>query len=201
MLTAPDQSGQGQVRFVPDPELPELTSFFHERRESANRRVSEMPWYLGRRGHRVCSYRDDDDDFTTFTRKAYFAGIPDEALRHSVVFFDPDNGMEPQGRATERHLLYSELEQVYLRMDEVSVAVVFQYFRRVPDFWDGFGAALRDRLRADVLFVVEPAVGFYVVAKDASRIQTLEAALDGVATRHTPHGRGRRRVGRALQSQ
>jgi len=30
MLSAPGQSGQGRVRFVPDPELPELTNFFHQ---------------------------------------------------------------------------------------------------------------------------------------------------------------------------
>jgi hypothetical protein len=51
-----------------------------------------------------------------------------------VVFFDPDNGTEP-GRRTERHLRFGELDNILTRMDETSVAVVFQYWRRVRDFW------------------------------------------------------------------
>ncbi|MDP9253262.1 MAG: hypothetical protein M3O80_09680, partial [Chloroflexota bacterium] len=133
MLTRPDSSGQGRVPFVPDPELPELTAFFGERLDSedaARRRVTEMRTYFEGRPFRFISYRDDRDDFDSITRSEYFAYVPDEALQHAVVFFDPDNGMEPR-RATERHLRFQELESILTRMDETSVAVVFQYWRRV----------------------------------------------------------------------
>jgi hypothetical protein len=196
MLTTPDGSGQGKVSFVPDPELPELTEFFHERRSHETRKVSQMPMYLCRRGHRVFSYRDDREDFTVTSRTAYFDEIPEIALRRSVVFFDPDNGLEPPGRATERHLLFEELLRVFRRMDEASVAVVFQYRRRVGGFWEEMGSQIGDTLNVGLAYVAEPAVGFYVIPKDPSRLTQVEAALARVATRHTPHGRGRRRVGR-----
>jgi len=158
MLTRPDLTGQGRVPFVPDPELPELTRFFQERLEADRRRVSEMPAYLSRHGHRVFSYRDDREDFSFWTRAKYFAEIPDNALRHSVVFFDPDVGLEP-GHPTEKHLLFAELEEVFQRMDESSTAVIFQYSRREAGFWDSMAVQLRDRLATDVLFIADSAVG------------------------------------------
>lgn len=194
MLTPPDATGQGRVPFVPDPELPELTRFFRERQDPTRRRVAEMPTYLTRRGHRVFSYRDDRADFSNRARSNYFGEIPATALNAALVFFDPDNGLEPT-RANEKHLLYSELVGVFDRMDAASVAVIFQYFRREPSFWEVMGARIASRLGRSVLWIVEPAVGFYVIPKDANKLESLRPVLDAVGSRHTPLGRGKRRVG------
>jgi hypothetical protein len=148
MLTPPDTTGQGRVPFVADAELPELTAFFRSRLDSGDRdrtRVGEMRAYFEGRPFRFFSYRDDREDFGLSTRAEYFASIPDEALRRSVVFFDPDNGMEP-GSGNEKHLRFGELAGVQARMDEASVAVVFQYARRLADFWTFMAKQLRDRL-------------------------------------------------------
>jgi hypothetical protein len=194
MLTPPDASGQGRIPFVPDPELPELTRFFRERQEPTRRRVAEMPTYLSRHGHCVFSYRDDRPDFSNRARSNYFGEIPTSALNASLVFFDPDNGLEPT-RATEKHLLYSELVGVVDRMDAASVALIFQYSRREPSFWEVMGARIAGRLGRSVLWIVEPAVGFYVIPKVATKLESLRPVLDAVSNRHTPFGRGRRRVG------
>ena len=194
MLTPPDATGQGRVPFVPDPELPELTSFFRERQDPTHRRVAEMPTYLGRHGHSVFSYRDDQADFSNLARSMYFRDIPATALIASLVFFDPDNGLEPT-RASEKHLLYSELVDIVDRMDDTSVVVIFQYFRREPSFWEGMGARIAGRLGHSVLWIVEPAVGFYVIPKETTKLRLLWSVLDAVSGRHTPRGRGRRRVG------
>lgn len=194
MLTRPDGTRQGRVPFVPDPELPELTTFFHEHQDPVARRVAAMPAYLGRKGLKVFSYRDDRDDFSSLNRSEYFRQIPDGALSRSVVFFDPDNGLEPI-RATERHLLFSELRSVLVRMDASSVAVVFQYCRRVAAFWESMGKEIVERLAVTVLWIVEPAVGFYVIPRDPAKSPLLRSTLRKVAGRHTPRGRGHRIVG------
>ena len=155
MLTRPDGTRQGLVPFVPDPELPELTTFFRERQDPVARRVAAMPAYLGRKGLKVFSYRDDRDDFSSLNRSEHFRQIPDGALSRSLVFFDPDNGLQPN-RVTERHLRFSELRSVLGRMDESSVAVVFQYCRRVTAFWQLMGDEIADRLGVTVLRIVEP---------------------------------------------
>jgi hypothetical protein len=100
----------------------------------ARRRYTGLEEYFEGRPFRFFSYRDDREDFGLTGRTEYFASIRNEALQRSVVFFDPDVGMEP-GLGSKSHLRFSELAGVQARMDEASVAVVFQYARRVTDFW------------------------------------------------------------------
>jgi hypothetical protein len=198
MLTPPDTTGQGRVPFVADPELPELTAFFRSRLDSGDRdqtRVGEMRTYFERRPFRFFSYRDDREDFGLATRTEYFASIPDEALRRSVVFFDPDVGMEPDS-ANEKHLRFSELAGVQERMDETSVAVVLQYARRVTDFWTFMAEQLWERLHRPLAYIAEPALALYVLASSPRREAALEV-LRGIAARHTPDVGARRVVGTA----
>ena len=188
MLTPPDGTGQGHVPFTPDPELPDLTGFFRSRLNSADPgqiRVGKMGAYFEGRPFGFFSYRDDREDFGPATRSEYFTSVPDEALRRAVVFFDPDNGMEP-GRATEKHLRFEELARVLARMDAASVAVVFQYSRRVGDFWAVMARQLRDRLLRHLAYIAEPTLAFYVLAGSADRRDEACGVLRRIATRHTP---------------
>jgi hypothetical protein len=188
MLTPPDGSGQGQVPFVPDPELPELTEFFRTRLISGDpgqTRVSAMGAYFSGRPFAFFSYRVDREDFATTTRARYFASVPEEALQRAVVFFDPDNGLEP-GRTTEKHLRFEELAGVLGRMDACSVAVVFQYWRRVRDFWAVMANELVDRLHRPLAYIADPTLAFYVLASSADRRDEVREVLERIATRHTP---------------
>ena len=63
-------------------------------------------------------------------RHEYFNGFCSEI--DQVVLVDPDNGLEPQKSFSEKHLLYSELNQVLMQVTEESVVSVFQHFRRKP---------------------------------------------------------------------
>jgi len=191
MLTQPDRTGHGNVPFVPDTELPGLTEFFRTRvdsRDPERRRVGEMSQLFQGRPFVFFSYRDNREDFGPSTRGKYFASIPDEALRRAVVFFDPDVGVEP-GRATEKHLRFEELAGVMERMDEASVAVVFQFGRRVPDFWNSLARQLVDRVRRPLASIAEPFLGFYVLACSSSPSRMsgcpLDAGDEPFATRAT----------------
>jgi len=196
MLTAPDGTRQGQVPFTDDPELPELTEFFRERLvadDPAQRRVGEMRSYFANRPFALVSYRDDREDFGPGTRAEYFACVPDEALRRAVVFFDPDVGMEP-GQATARHLRFDELRDIVSRMDSTSVAVVFQYRRRVADCWELVASQLAERLGRPVAYVAEAVLAFYVIAQTRSRLAEVVGVLERIAGRHTPGAPGSRTV-------
>jgi hypothetical protein len=113
-----------------------------------------------------------------------------------VVFFDPDNGMEP-GSGNEKHLRFDELVSVQARMDEVSVAVVFQYARRVTDFWTFMAIQLQERLHCPLAYIAEPSLAFYVLASSTSRRDAALEVLRGIASRHTPGVRARRVVAAA----
>ncbi|HEX8861909.1 MAG TPA: hypothetical protein VGC06_22960 [Actinomycetes bacterium] len=196
MLSAPDYTGQGRVPFTGDPELPELTEFFRERLASndpARRRVGEMGSYFANRPFALVSYRDDREDFGPGTRAEYFARVPDKALRRAVVFFDPDIGMEP-GRATAKHLRFDELGDILSRMDSTSVAVVFQYCRRVTDCWELIASQLAGRLGCPVAYIAEAVLAFYVIAQTRSRLAEVVGVLERIADRHTPGAPGTRIV-------
>jgi hypothetical protein len=200
MLTGPDGKNHGQVAFVPDPELPELTRFFHERldpRDDHRCRVSEMPLYFARRPFETYSYRDDREDFAPWTRDAYFRDLPEQVLRDAVVFFDPDNGMEPKN-TTAAHLRFDELAGVLDRMGESSVAVVFQFQRRVHGWVATIAREIALATHRPVAHIVEGPLAFYVISRLDTRHAQVLSVLESVATRSTPRRSGHRRVGETL---
>jgi len=62
-------------------------------------------------------------------RDEYFKNIPEGFLHKSLVFVDPDIGLQIKN-PTERHLLYGEVKELYDRMDKDSILMIFQYFPR-----------------------------------------------------------------------
>jgi hypothetical protein len=188
MLTPSDRTGHGKEPFLPDPELPELTAFFRSRlssRDPMQTRAGEMRTYFAGRSFDFFSYRDDREDFGAATRTDYFASVPDWALRRAVVFFDPDVGMEPAS-STEKHLRFGELSGVLARMDETSVAVIFQYARRAPDFWASMARDFWAKVHRPLAYIAEPALAFYVLTSSPERRNAALEVLKRIAGRHTP---------------
>lgn len=153
----------------------------------------EMRAYFANRRFALGSYRDDREDFGPGTRAEYFARVPDEALRRAVVFFDPDVGMEP-GRATAKYLRFDELGAIQSRMDSASIAVVFQYRRRVADCWELIASQLARRLGCPVAYIAEAVLAFYVIAQTRSRLGEVVGVLERIAGRRTPGVSGSRTV-------
>jgi hypothetical protein len=196
MLTAPDRTGQGRVAFSSDPGLPELTRFFRSRLTASDprkQRVLEMRSYFVNRPFACHSYRANREDFGS-DRHEYFAAIPAAWLERAVVFFDPDNGMEPT-QVTEKHLRFEEVSDVLARMDPTSVVVIFQFARRLRDFWQTMARQLGHRLCRPVAYIADPTLAFYVVAKDRARLGEIVDVLQGVATRPRSAGASPRTVG------
>jgi hypothetical protein len=80
--------------------------------------------------HRDASYFPDVD------RVEYFAAVPTQWLAASVVFFDPDIGLQTgtvrymRGKGAEKYLLYSDLRAVLERATDSSVFVVYQHLQK-----------------------------------------------------------------------
>jgi hypothetical protein len=68
--------------------------------------------------------------FTHENRDHYFRNIFSHFPTRSLVFFDPDTGLE-EGLPTEKHLLFSEVKAVHDTMDAGSILMVYQHFPRV----------------------------------------------------------------------
>jgi hypothetical protein len=61
------------------------------------------------------------------TRYEYFKSIPEEFLHKSLVFVDPDKGLQIK-KSKKEHLLYQEVKDLYDRMDEDSILMIYQHF-------------------------------------------------------------------------
>ncbi len=62
-------------------------------------------------------------------RSSYFQSIDSRMLRSSLILLDPDIGLEVRD-ADEKHLMYSEVKQLYRRMGYNSLMMIFQYLPR-----------------------------------------------------------------------
>lgn len=132
--------------------------------------------------------------FTQVHRAEYFEDVPSDSLRNSVVFFDPDIGLETRTSSymarsgREKYLLYAELSGVWSRMPEDSVLVVYQHLqkdatkragdvaRRLTDF--------RERLGAVSLAVQWHDLAFLVSVRQAEAAERIRKALRDHSDRH-----------------
>lgn len=80
----------------------------------------EMFLYKDKR-HEYCNHRTGDDE--------YFKSIPENLLHTSLVFVDPDIGLQIKN-PTKKHLLYQEVKYLYCHMGKDSILMIYQHFPR-----------------------------------------------------------------------
>lgn len=112
------------------------------------------------------------------TRGDYFAGIGQELLDHSLVFVDPDVGMEVKN-SSSKHLLYKEAAGLFERMSEDSVLMVFQHFRHEKHAHtiSNVTSGLETACGQQPLWIGDNEVVFFLLAKDPDVEQELAAAI------------------------
>jgi hypothetical protein len=81
-------------------------------------------------------YRDSQGEFLVdASREEYFKSVPVEILQSSLVFFDPDTGLEtPRPKDMENreeYLLFSDLKEVFQHANEVTVFSVYQHYHHI----------------------------------------------------------------------
>jgi len=80
----------------------------------------DMLLYKDKR-HEYFDHRTGDDE--------YFKNIPENLLHTSLVFVDPDIGLQIKN-STKKHLLYPEVKYLYDHMDKDSILMIYQHFPR-----------------------------------------------------------------------
>lgn len=69
------------------------------------------------------------DRFSHRHRERYFQKMFDKFPRRSLIFLDPDTGLEVKN-PTQRHLLFDELKRITELMDNRSILMIYQHFPR-----------------------------------------------------------------------
>ncbi len=70
------------------------------------------------------------DTFSHEHRVNYFVKVFENFPKNSLIFLDPDTGLEVKN-PTQRHLLYDEVKKIFDRMDHQSVLMIYQHLPRV----------------------------------------------------------------------
>jgi len=70
------------------------------------------------------------DSFSHENRENYFKTLFENIPEKSLIFLDPDTGLEVKN-PTQRHLLFDEVKKIYHRMDSSSLLMIYQHIPRV----------------------------------------------------------------------
>lgn len=180
LLTPPAANNDGNRHFKESEGGSKLATFLRDCVATGRRDVRELSRYMAGRSEAYFSYGDEPSHyFTARSRATYFASIPDSALRNAVVFFDPDNGLEPGVTVSAAHLKYSELKGAFDRMGATSIAVVYQHLPRQPAeaFWPKTADRVRTVLACKAGFVASGHVGFVIALRNGSAIGQVSNVL------------------------
>lgn len=127
--------------------------------------------------------------FSNELRKEYFQSIDGDKLKETIVLLDPDIGFEAKNMTNnkEKYLLYGEAQELFYRMDESSILVVFQFIPRVDRaaYLAKRTNEVKERVTrglASVYFITDNQVIFFVLAKNAGLGQILGKKLSRYAS-------------------
>ena len=104
----------------------ELVRFLDECISENRRNIGQIVDFFKDRG---IDTRIFDSEFTHENRGEYFEQVKDELSPASLIFVDPDNGLEVK-RSGEKHISYKEARNLYENMDGSSILMISQCFPR-----------------------------------------------------------------------
>jgi hypothetical protein len=138
--------------------------------------------YFKSKGIKVLIYKDKGHEyFEHKARDRYFKNIPGEYLHKSLVFVDPDIGLEVKN-STEKHLLYSKVRELYDRMDEGSILMIYQHFPRARSKHKeysppGRSNKLKEVTRDSPIWITDNEIVFFLLTKKGGLKNQLERII------------------------
>lgn len=132
MLTSDDDSSDGNktnyVKAKAGTQNKELMTYLKNCVNESKRNIMEIEPYFKSNGVEIYIYKEL---LIRKNRRDYFDSIKikKEFFSNSLVFVDPDNGLEIQ-HSKEKHFLYREAKDIYDYMDGNSILMIYQHFPR-----------------------------------------------------------------------
>jgi hypothetical protein len=194
MLTPDDGSAEGNVvSYTPGLRRPELHAFLRDCLGVGTRRVSLLRDFMTRVGVDYLPYRDDE--YFGDGREAYFSSCAGLARDHTLIFLDPDVGLESgtvsymRRRGLDKYLMHAELAAIAVAAPKEAVFVVYQHLpndkrlalTNVEKKCRALCTAVRSSTAA---YATDLDVAFLVT----SRVSEAFGAATKVVRRHERHG-------------
>ncbi len=195
MLTPNDDSGEGGLTgYSRGKRRGPLVDALRDAVASGTRNIQILRNLMPSFGVQFMPHRDADY-FRDATRAEYFAAVPTQWLAGSVVFFDPDIGLQTgtvaymRRNGVEKYLLYADLRAVWDRATDGSVFVVYQHLqndatKRAADVQRRLRDLTTHLALASAWAVQWGDVAFLVVVRDGAVAARVRLALGQRARQH-----------------
>jgi hypothetical protein len=122
------------------------------------------------------------DRFAHEHRVNYFKKMFDKFPQKSLIFLDPDTGLEVKN-PTQRHLLFEELKKIYDAMDSYSILMIYQHFPREQH--DGYVrhrcTQLHEFIDETPITITDNEIVFFLITKNKKLKEQLEVVLETYA--------------------
>ena len=117
--------------------------------------------------------------FSHANRTDYFDSVHAKVPANSLIFLDPDTGLKEKN-ATEKHLRYSELRELYNEMDAGSILMVYQHHNRYrtknQNFPEGIAEKVYQKTGVRPVCIDDNTIMFLFLLKNTQ----LKAKLEGI---------------------
>lgn len=179
-----DYDDERKINNRPGSKNTELVRFLREYntniRDSEKRNFMQIRDYFADKNFRTEIYDPSASGlgkfFTKKERSEYFSKIPGNYLNSALIFVDPDNGLQVR-KSSEKHILYSEVLNLYNRMSDDSLLMIYQHFPRVnhKKYIELRPAELQELTGADSepVWISDNEIIFFFLAKDKVVISNL----------------------------
>jgi len=191
MLTSNDGTGHGarcrRDKAKAGIKNRELVAFLDECVNGGRRDISQLEGFFGKHGIEMKIY---DRGFSHQERQDYFGQIGGRLLSDSLIFVDPDIGLEVK-KSGEGHILYSEVKDLYQRMDDSSILMVYQYIPRQPrqEYLNNRCEELKEKVAGDYPICIDDnEIAFFFLTKDKSLEHSLLHVIEDYAECYSEQG-------------
>lgn len=123
--------------------------------------------------------------FTHKDRERYFTSVFANFPKKSLVFLDPDIGLEVSN-PTQRHLLLSEVKEIYDHLDTGSVLMIYQHFPRKvhEEYIRQRCSQLSEHTGSSTLTITDNEIIFFLCTKSPVMQEHLETVMKSYANRY-----------------
>ncbi len=157
----------------------DLRVFLDKFQDKDERDIRKLAGFFKEQGIEAITYCGTEQYFSHSGREEYFKQIKDEFLRKSLVFVDPDIGLEVN-KLTEKHIRYDEIKNLYERMDESSILMIFQYIPYVnrENYFPAVSKKLKEKVGNLPGYISDNRIVFFLLTKDASISKSLTQLIN-----------------------
>lgn len=120
-------------------------------------------------------YKENSTEYFEHRIRAEYFKIENlkKFLSNPLIFIDPDNGLQIKNTKSNKHLLYSEVKDIYEHMDENSILMIYQHFPRARYKYkeytpEGRSNALKEKvgMRYQPTYISDNEIIFFLLAKN-----------------------------------